>query len=342
LGCRTLAGLRKLGIEPLAFADNNPARWNNTVDGVRVLSVPQALATYGDRATFVVTVFNGSAVRRQLKELHCPRVVHFGHLYRHYADTFLPFGGLAQPHDLAAQLGDVREAFSLWADDKSREEYVAQLQWRTALDDTRLPPPLAADETYFPADLFTLGDGETFVDCGAFDGDSIRQFLRRCRAFRAVVGLEPDPVNYRKLQDFVASLEPAARERCFLHPLAAASHSGSIRFDATATAGSAVNAAGAMVMHCVRMDELLASQPPTLIKMDIEGNELDALAGARDVIARHQPVLAVCAYHKPDDLWRIPQFIHSLCQQYQLFLRRYAEDCWELVCYAVPRARLPG
>ena len=39
--------------------------------------------------------------------------------------------------------------------------------------------------------------------------------------------------------------------------------------------------------------------PVTFIKMDIEGAEVDALMGARDVITRDRPVLAVCVYPTP-------------------------------------------
>jgi hypothetical protein len=55
-------------------------------------------------------------------------------------------------------------------------------------------------------------------------------------------------------------------------------------------------------------------------------------------------VLSVCLYHRPADLWEIPLFLRSLGDHYRLFLRRYAEDCWELVCYAIPEERLlvPG
>jgi hypothetical protein len=63
------------------------------------------------------------------------------------------------------------------------------------------------------------------------------------------------------------------------------------------------------------------------------------LRGARDVIKRHRPVLAVCLYHKQEHLWQIPLLLQSLTTDYRLFLRRYSDDCWELVGYAVPEER---
>jgi hypothetical protein len=79
-----------------------------------------------------------------------------------------------------------------------------------------------------------------------------------------------------------------------------------------------------------------------LIKMDIEGAELGALSGAAQLIARARPVLCVVAYHHCEHLWQIPILMHSLLPEYRLYLRRYAEDCWETVYYAVPADRTVG
>jgi len=69
--------------------------------------------------------------------------------------------------------------------------------------------------------------------------------------------------------------------------------------------------------------------------MDIEGSELNALKGAEAVIRKYHPVLAVCVYHKKEDLLEIPQYIKSLYPGYKLYLRTYSKYCQELVLYAV-------
>ena len=93
-------------------------------------------------------------------------------------------------------------------------------------------------------------------------------------------------------------------------------------------------------MESVPLDELLASASPTFIKMDIEGAEPNTLLGAAKIIADHAPVLAICLYHAQEHLWQIPLLIQSMRQDYNFFLRRYADECWEIVCYAVPKSRL--
>jgi hypothetical protein len=71
------------------------------------------------------------------------------------------------------------------------------------------------------------------------------------------------------------------------------------------------------------------------IKMDIEGAEQLALEGSAHSIARHRPKLAICAYHEPDDLWRIPLLITRLNPDYRLYLDHYTNHVEETVVYAV-------
>ena len=88
------------------------------------------------------------------------------------------------------------------------------------------------------------------------------------------------------------------------------------------------------------MDELVAGFAPTFVKLDIEGAEPDALAGARETIRAHAPVVAVCVYHRQDHLWRLPLMLRDMRDDYAFFLRPHNEEGWDLVCYAVPRSRL--
>ena len=112
---------------------------------------------------------------------------------------------------------------------------------------------------------------------------------------------------------------------------------GVVKMNGGGTVASAVGS-GNVEVRCVALDDV-AGDPPTYVKMDVEGYELEALAGLRRTMAMHPPILAVTCYHAVDHLWKIPNFIHSVNPDYRLHLRRYAEDCWETVCYAVPPGR---
>ena len=73
----------------------------------------------------------------------------------------------------------------------------------------------------------------------------------------------------------------------------------------------------------------------TFIKMDIEGSELEALKGAQQTIQRDRPKLAICIYHKPEDMTDIPLYIKSLVPEYRLYVRHHSNRCSETVLYAV-------
>jgi FkbM family methyltransferase len=346
LGRRTLAGLRQHSIEPFAFADNNPDLWGREQDGLLVLSPQEAASRFASRAAFVVTIWHAGGQHRfkhtqqQLLDLGCSRVVSFASLYWKYPGTFLPYYALDLPEHVLRKRDEVRRAFSLWTDGASQHEYLAQVRWRLWLDFDGLASPVA-HEQYFPEDLFRWLPNEVLVDCGAYDGDSLKSFLRRRgENFKEVVTLEPDPTNFAKLTDFVLEQNERVRNKITLSRLAVAGRRGKLYFDATGTAAATLSAGGALEVDCAPLDEILADRCPTFLKMDIEGAEPDALAGAQEIIRRVAPVLALCVYHQQDHLWRIPLVVRSLSDQYRFFLRPHNEECWDLICYAVPKARL--
>jgi len=122
--------------------------------------------------------------------------------------------------------------------------------------------------------------------------------------------------------------------------VAVGARSGRMHFRASGDEGAHLSPDGDAFVECVPLDDLLADAQPTFIKMDIEGAELEALEGARRIIQTDRPILSICVYHKQDDLWRIPLFIHALGEGYRLLLRPHEVDGWQLVCYAVPEDRL--
>jgi hypothetical protein len=69
--------------------------------------------------------------------------------------------------------------------------------------------------------------------------------------------------------------------------------------------------------------------------MEIEGGELNALKGAARAKKKHKPKLAVCVYHKAEDLITIPQYIKSLGPEYKLYFRAHALGIIGSVLYAV-------
>jgi FkbM family methyltransferase len=345
LGRRVVGGLRNAGIQPLAFADNNQALWGRVVDGLDVLPPEAAAERFGDRAAFVVAVWNPAlpvgirALIEQLSRAGCRNVIPFLPLFWKYPGTFLPNYLFDLPSRLMEHGAELREAYALLADDVSRDMFVRQLRFRLRGDFFCLPIP-DAEPQYFPVGIYRPLPEECFIDCGAFDGDTIRAFARRTEGrFRKAIAFESDPENFRALAADVAS-EPTLRGRVEVHPLAVAAAQGKVRFSGTGAGNASISESGDIEVDSIALDEFLSVERPTLLKMDIEGAELDALEGSAGLIREASPVLAICLYHSPQHLWRIPLRLCELQPAYRFFLRAYCADGLDLVCYAVPESRL--
>jgi FkbM family methyltransferase len=343
LGRFTLSGLGKAGVRPLAIADNAKHLWSTEIDGIPVLSPESAAARYGDSAAFVIATYNTSQPRKQLATLGVTAVP-YAWLFAHRPETLLPHACLEHPRPIFEQAAQVRRGFALMTGEANRAAFVAQLRWRLFLDFDRVVAPQTEEmrsTEYFPTDLYRYSPDEVLVDCGAFDGDTVRRFLRtRGDAFRSVIACEPDPANRARFEQWSATLPTETRRKIRVAPFAVGAQKGKARFEATGTAGSGVDSSGSFEVAVASIDNLTAETPPTLIKMDVEGAELEALEGARNSIEAHAPVLAVCVYHRSDHLWRIPLSIASLSDRYQFYLRAHAEDCWDVTCYAIPEGRV--
>jgi FkbM family methyltransferase len=185
--------------------------------------------------------------------------------------------------------------------------------------------------------LFTLISDEVFVDCGSFDGDSIRSFYQKKQVFNGkIFAIEPDPQNIKKLEMYLTSLDKSFKDSVSIIPKVVGRKHEILRFSANGSASSVIDPEGIIEVECSPIDDI----NPTFIKMDIEGAELDALYGATKSIRNSLPILAISVYHLPDHLWRIPLFINSVTDQYHYFLRPHNEEGWDLVLYAIPNERL--
>jgi FkbM family methyltransferase len=343
-GRRIISGLRSAGIRPVAIADNSSHLAGRLVDDVSVLSAEEAVRQHPE-AVFVVTIWSDrighpfDTVRNQLASLGMRRVASFTALYQRYPDIFLPDFFMDRVETILAAKHSVKATANLWFDATSRAEYVAQTAMRISFDFHHLERGDKFDHTpYFPPDLFKLSDMETFVDCGAYDGDTYRDFIKTTgNRFQRYIAVEPDPHSFGKL---AALINGVGETRVRLLQTAVAERSCMMRFTADGSTESRESQTGEQEVVCFALDDILRDEAPSYIKMDIEGAELGALRGARKTLARHRPILAVSAYHRVDDLWSVPTLIDELVQDYAFFLRPEKKAGWDLICYAVPHERV--
>jgi FkbM family methyltransferase len=340
MGLRALGHLREQGIEPQAFADFAPEKQGTVLAGLPVLSPAQAAARWGARALFLVTVANRShsyaATARAYATLGGCRTAPALEYFWAHPERCLPYYAMSPPETVLEGREEILEAFAALADPASRAHLLGYLRWRLHLDYAALPGPCPEPE-YFPASLVSLAGPQCFVDCGAYDGDTLGQFLARTGGgLRSAHLFEPDPANFRRLEAQVRGLPREVAGRVALYPVAAGARCGRARFQSDGAESSALCATGNIEVPVAALDEVLGGAAPTFLKLDIEGAELDALQGASGLIRAHRPTVAVCVYHRPDHPWKIPLLLKRLLPGHRVALRPHAADGWDWVAYAAP------
>ena len=234
----------------------------------------------------------------------------------------------------------INAASDLWVDDLSCEIYTKTLQFRVCGDFSLLPEPDITHQ-YFPPDLPQWKQPIRLIDCGAYDGNVILDFIRNAYSFSAVAAFEPDMQNYNCLVTNLKKIGKIIHEIC-LFPCGVYATSRNIRFASGLGEANGIAPTGNMTVQCVALDDALPIFTPTLIKMDIEGAEMEALLGARRIILEYHPALAISVYHTPAHIWEIPLWVAQFAKEnginYTYYLRSHAFNCFDTIFYAVPNS----
>lgn len=183
---------------------------------------------------------------------------------------------------------------------------------------------------YFEDFLVLETQDEVFIDVGGFDGATSLEFIKRCPNYAGVHIFEPEPSNMAVIQNQLGSLS-----KVHLHPYGLSNQPQILRFSISGSS-SRISEQGEMEITVKRLDDVI-SEPFTFLKMDIEGSELDAIEGARSSIINYHPRLAISAYHRHDDFWKIPEKILSYREDYHIFFRHYTEGVTETVMFFIPK-----
>jgi FkbM family methyltransferase len=219
-------------------------------------------------------------------------------------------------------------------DQRSKDTLIAYINQRISGDMGYLRS-LKTARQYYPDQIIEFENENTYIDCGAYTGDTISElfsFMIRDggKFFSKSIAFEPDKINFDNLLQVVSSIPNV---EC--HNKGVWSFSGELKFFENGYLNSSISDEGNISIPVAAIDDSIGNAIPTFIKMDIEGSELEALRGATKIISKYKPKLAICVYHKNEDLIEIPKLILSLRDDYKLYLRSHHYDSEEVVLYAV-------
>lgn len=180
---------------------------------------------------------------------------------------------------------------------------------------------------YFDCPNISLEDGEIFVDLGMYDGFTSLEVARGCN-YGKIIGFEADQYLVNKCRNNLASERDIT-----IYPYAAWDKKELLSFKPMDSAGQ-VSEDGIVKVQGESLDNILKGEKVTFIKMDIEGAEAKALLGAKECIKLHKPKLAISLYHKPEDVYEIPQIIMDIRDDYKFYIRHYTSYVGGTCLYA--------
>jgi FkbM family methyltransferase len=348
IGRECVRALRALGHEPVCVADETPARIGTTCEGAPVLAPADAARQVGASGlmmcSFYRPVTSLAATCRRVAETTGRRTIPFLPLFQLAPGSFsctYAFGPLSPEADAELEAG-LRWLAARLSDEASRSLLDCQIEFRRSLDPSVLPAPtpyfdpLASQAPLLDRLLF---DRLVFVDCGAFDGDTIAAFLAATGGrYRRIIALEPDQANAAALRARAAELLGGRIADFVCHEKGVWSHEGVLGFSATGTPASAISADGTQRIAVTALDTCVDARGDdvVMLKLDVEGAEAEALRGAAQLLRRPDAVACVSVYHRPADLAELPRLLDAQQPGHRLLLRSHGHDGADLVVYTLP------
>ncbi len=190
---------------------------------------------------------------------------------------------------------------------------------------------------YFIDDIFTFSKEEVLVDVGAYTGGSIGEFYIHVNGdFKYIYSFELDKNNFEKIPNYIRMfMDENTLQKVKLINKGLYSQNTTCHINSEGASSAISNeASNENTAQLTKLDDEI-TVPPTFIKMDIEGSELEALKGGAETIRKYKPKLAICCYHKAEDIFELPEFILKLNPNYKIHFRHHSAGRLEFVMYCV-------
>jgi len=233
------------------------------------------------------------------------------------------------------------KAFGLFSDEMSKNVFISIIQYRIDLNLAHIRKISKNNNFYFDENFIKFKGNEVFFDVGACIGDSIVDFQMHTNGnYNYIYAFEADKNTFLKLK---------LRTNYFLNNkniklvnFAICNSNETVKYNSSRSLGvSNLSDDGDSKVTGITLDEfykklVLKENENIFIKMDIEGAEIDAIEGARNLIQMKKPNLIISVYHKPEDIWRIPLILKEMNPEYKFYLRHQSSyDVTETICYAI-------
>ncbi len=320
-------GIKRENLNILGYIDNNPDKWGGKFNDNIVLSPAQ----YKEKMDAPILIC--TAQENVLKSI--------GEQISSWGGEFYNFDSFI----FAKHKNELRKVYELLDDRKSQEIFQEVLYHRLTWE--QMQDEYVYDKQYFAVRDFCIRrNNDVFVDCGAFVGDSIEQYIWQMDGvFAKIIAFEIDQGNFKCLQRRTDRLKGEwniTADGIEIYPYGIGhedtevfmSHYAENNGLGAKISSEAVSDAERIKM--VSLDSFFEhrQEKVTFIKADIESFEYKMLLGAKKIITEHKPRIAVCIYHNPTDIYSIPLLLKKINPNYQLAVRQHSYNLDDTVLYA--------
>lgn len=308
------------------YCDNNSEKWGKIFYGKPIIS-PRELAETANACVLICSPQR--RVCREIKE----QLVGLG-IEGYLLDEVI----------LKYHLHEVMYAYDSLCDTRSKDVYEEIIRCRLC---NELPDQkICEGNIYFAVEPFSMhNEKEIFVDCGAYVGDTIEQYLwTRLGSFGKIIAFEADESNYAAMAYRIERLKREWNikdDEIQTHLLGVGrgneevtiQNNSKLHGAANAITGNTENTENTTLIKIVSLDEYL-KEPYSFLKADIEGYEYEMLLGAEKGIRKYRPMLAISIYHNAVNLYSILLLIKSYVPEYRFSVRHHTGGLADTVLYA--------
>lgn len=317
-------------IEILAVCDNDQNKWNSSINGYKVLK-PEEVLYLREKFCIVISTSHYAEIEKQLLNAGCKQSVYHLPMEAYYKNTVYGLNFVKENEN------NFRTVYDELADEISKEVFVKFISHNISLNNQYYKDIEEFQiNGYFGTELFVNQEHEIIIDGGAYNGDTIQEFLSvPGRTLEEIIAYEPDNENcleLKKIKD----------KRVTIINKGLGKTKEMLRFCAGGGVSSNISEFGELVVEIDAIDNLVPERHITFIKMDIEGAEEEALIGAEKTIKRCKPILAISAYHRKKDLFLLVQLIKKFNPYYKIYFRHmfYYQTVKvqpDVIIYAIPQ-----
>ena len=331
---------RAFGDQCVGIGDSDGDKWGETVEGLAVQSIEEVTKNNPDATVVICSAVFGHTIEEMLRAQGINKIVPYPVATLAWPDVFCnqEYQGLGEAIFESDSYSKMLELSECLADEESRSVLWGKAAFFLSRARENLVNIRSPHTRYFHNDIVQpAGQGERFVDVGAFSGDTLHEWKKfGPEKFDYYLAFEPDESAYSRLLN-----EANSDERIHCVKLGLADKSERVFFDQHGVADSRITrggdlSLGASLIETVRLDEYLEDFGlPSQVKMDIEGAERLAIKGGKATLSDRSVRLSISAYHFPTDLWEIPLLLREIRPNSRVFLRHYTSEIDDTVCYVL-------